>query len=152
MNSKISIKAALIILIVLYNMPAIAQTEGIIDEKMEILIHITSGPENPTKAALGFLVAKTAIEEGHVVTLFLAGDAVQLLRNEVLANLTGLGTGKLKDHYDAIVAGGGTFYLSGMSGNSRGVLEDDIKDKPAEFAQPSVLLQLAIDSDRMFVY
>jgi len=35
--------------------------------------------ENPTLAALGFLVAKTAIEEGHTVTLFLAGDAVKLL-------------------------------------------------------------------------
>jgi uncharacterized protein len=42
-----------------------------------ILIHLTHGPEHPTKAALAFLVAKAAIEEGHAVTLFLAGDAVQ---------------------------------------------------------------------------
>ena len=40
-----------------------------------ILVHITSGPEHPTRAALGFLVAKAAIEEGHSVNLFLAGDA-----------------------------------------------------------------------------
>ena len=86
------------------------------------------------------------------MTLFLAGDAVQLLRNDVLDNLRGLGTGSLKDHYNAIVTGGGKFYLSGMSGKSRGVLEEDIKDKPAEFAMPKVLLQLAVDSDRMFVY
>jgi predicted peroxiredoxin len=97
-------------------------------------------------------MAKTAIEEGHSVTLFLAGDAVQLFRNEVLDNLTGLGTGKLRDHYDAIVKGGGKFYLSGMSSKARGVLEGDLKDKPAEFAMPKVLLKLAIDSDRTFVY
>lgn len=63
------------------------------DKKMKFLIHITQGPENPTRAALGLLVARTAIEEGHTVFVFLAGDAVQLLRNEVIENLAGLGTG-----------------------------------------------------------
>jgi predicted peroxiredoxin len=121
-------------------------------EKMKILIHVTSGPENPTRAALAFLMAKTALEEGHVVTLFLAGDAVQLFRSDVLDNLSGLGTGKLREHYDAIVKGGGKFYLSGMSSKARGVLDGDLKDKPAEFAMPKTLLQLSVDSDRMFVY
>jgi len=31
------------------------------------------------------LVAKTAVESGHQVTLFLAGDAVSLLKDEVIA-------------------------------------------------------------------
>ncbi|CAN5718962.1 hypothetical protein BH20ACT14_BH20ACT14_00640 [soil metagenome] len=48
------------------------------------LVHMTSGPESPTRAALGFLVAKAAVEEGHEVVLFLAGDSVQLLRDSVL--------------------------------------------------------------------
>ena len=60
-----------------------------------LLIHVTHGPESPTRAALGFLVARTALDEGHEVALFLAGDAVQLLRNAVLDNLAGLGTGSL---------------------------------------------------------
>jgi len=42
----------------------------------KILVQLTIGPENPTRAALAFLVAKSAIEEGHSVSLFLAGDAV----------------------------------------------------------------------------
>src|SRR5688500_15304746 len=70
-------------------------------EKKKILVHITNGPENPTRAALGFLVAKTALEEGHEVTLFLAGDGVKLLQDSVLNNLMGVGTGKLREHYDA---------------------------------------------------
>jgi len=121
-------------------------------KKMKLLIHITVGPENPTRAALGFLTARTALEEGHTVTLFLAGDAVQLLRNNVLDNLTGLGTGKLREHYDAIVSKGGKFYLSGMSSKARGITEEDLKDKPAEFAMPDVLVRLSIESDKMFVY
>ena len=71
-----------------------AQNESKKFPSMKILVHITCGPENPTKAALGFLMARTAIEEGHTVTLFLAGDAVQLFRNDVLDNLAGHGTGK----------------------------------------------------------
>ena len=118
----------------------------------KILVHITHGPENPTRAALGFLVAKTAIEDGHSVSLFLAGDAVRLLQDSVLNTLTGVGTGKIREHYEAIVKGNGKFYLSGNSSKARGITETDIKGKPAEFALPNVLVRLSIDSDRMFTY
>lgn len=118
----------------------------------KILVHITHGPEHPTRAALGFLVAKTALEEGHTVSLFLAGDAVQLMRDAVLDHLAGLGTGKLRESFDGIVAGGGRFYLSVMSGQGRGVSEADIAGKPAEFVMPKVLVKLALEHDRMFTY
>jgi hypothetical protein len=39
-----------------------------------------------------------------------------------------------------------------MSSNARGVNEGDLKGKPAEFAQPSVLLRLSLEHDRMFTY
>jgi uncharacterized protein len=120
--------------------------------KARILIHVTQGPENPTRAALAFLVAKTALNEGHAVSLFLAGDAVQLLREGVLDNLTGLGTGKLREHYDAIVKAGGRFYLSGGSSKARGVSEADLNGRPAEFGSPEVLLRLSLEHDRMFTY
>ena len=119
---------------------------------MKILIHLTHGPERPTVAALAFLVGKTAIEKGHTVNMFLAGDAVQLMRVATLETLQGLGTGKLQEHYEAIVAGGGKFYLSGMSAKARGLAQSDLNQKTSEFAMPDVLLELAIDSDRMFVY
>ena len=41
-----------------------------------LLAHITADPNDPTRAALGSLVAGTAAEEGHDVNMFLAGDAV----------------------------------------------------------------------------
>lgn len=152
MDIKIILKTILLVLIVSFSLDVFAQTETIADEKMKVLIHITTGSENPTRAALGFLVAKTAIEEGYAVTLFLAGDAVQLIRKDVLDNLAGLGTGSLRGHFDAIIEGGGKFYLSGMSAKSRGVTVTDLSDKTAEFAMPKVLLQLSMESDRMFVY
>jgi predicted peroxiredoxin len=120
--------------------------------KKKILVHITQGPDDPTRAALGFLVAKTALEEGHEVNIFLAGDGVKLLQDAVLDSLTGLGTGKLREHYDSIVKNKGKFYLSGNSSKARGLTEADLAGKPAEFALPSVLVRLSIESDRMFTY
>jgi predicted peroxiredoxin len=121
-------------------------------QKPRILVHLTSGPENPTRAALAFLVARTAVEQGHSVSLFLAGDAVQVLRDAALDNLTGLGTGRLREHFDVIAKGGGRFYLSGMSSNARGMTATELHGKPAELAPPTILLKLALEHDRMFTY
>lgn len=118
----------------------------------KILVHITHGPEHPTRAALGFLVARSALDEGHSVSLFLAGDAVQLFREQVLDSLVGLGTGPLREHYDALIAGGARFYLSGLSAKSRGLSDADLEGKPAEYAMPNVLVRLAVDHDRLFSY
>ncbi len=120
--------------------------------KVSILIHLTQGPENPTVAALAFLVAKTAVDEGHSVTMFLAGDAVQVMRENVIENLQGLGTGFLKEHLKTLTDAGCTFYLSGMSSKSRGLSAEDIPVKNIEFSSPSLLLKLSLEHDKIFVY
>lgn len=113
-----------------------------------LLINLTHGPEAPTRAALGFLVGRAAVEEGHQVSLFLAGDAVQLLREAVLDSLVGLGTGSLRESYDAIVERGGTFYVSGMSSKARGFEPNG----QAEAAMPSRLIELVLEADRVLTY
>ena len=118
----------------------------------KILIHVTTGPDDATKAALSFFVAKTALAEGHQVTMFLAGEAVRLFSDEVLSTLEGVGTGKLQEHYDDLVAGGGQFFLSGMSAKARGFDESLIKGRPAEFAMPSKLVALLVESDKNLTY
>ena len=114
----------------------------------KILVHITRGPEDPTRAALGFLVARSASEAGHDVSLFLAGDGVQLLRKPVLESLVGLGTGSLRESYDALTAAGAKFYVSGMSSKVRGFEPDGV----AEASMPSKLVELALEHDRVFTY
>lgn len=56
----------------------------------KFLVHVTCGVENPSKAALAFLVSRSALDEKHEVTMFLAGDAAQLVRPAVVENLSGL--------------------------------------------------------------
>ncbi len=118
----------------------------------KILVHITHGTEHPTRAALGFHVAKAAIDEGHSVTLFLAGDGVQLMRDGAIDHLSGLGTGNLRELYDAVVSSGVKIYLSGMSSKSRGLREEELEGKPYEFGSPKDLVKLSLEHDRLFTY
>jgi len=111
-------------------------------------VNVTNGPEHPTRAALGFLVARAAVEQGHTVSLFLAGDAVQLLREPVLDSLVGLGTGSLRESYDVLVEAGARFYVSGMSSKARGFEPDGV----AEPALPGRLVELALEADRVLTY
>lgn len=74
------------------------------------------------------------------------------MRDGAIDNLSGLGTGNLRELYDAVVAAGVKIYLSGMSAKSRGLTEDDLEGKPYEFGLPSDLVRLAVEHDRMFTY
>jgi len=145
-------KTFLTLIISILSLMSTAQTTSNKTAATKFLIHVTTGQDNPTKAALAFLVAKTALEDGHQVNLFLAGDAVLLLKDEILNSVTGLGTGKLTDHYKVIVEKGGKFFLSGNSSKARNLTEEDIKGKPATFAMPNVLVKLATESEKVFTY
>ncbi len=118
----------------------------------KFLVHIHTGPETPTKATLGCLVALTALKEGHEVDLFLAGDAVHLFASETRASLEGLGTGRLADHLPAIAEAGGRFHLSGKSAQARGYDNSLLADLPAQFAMPDVLVRLAAEADVVLTY
>ena len=129
-----------------------AQAPSPATRPMKILVHITHGPEAPTRAALGFHVARAAVDEGHAVTVFLAGDAVQLMRDGTLDQLTGLGTGKLRELHDALVAGGVSFYLSAGSSQARGLTEAELRGKKVQWGSPRDLVRLAVEHDRLFTY
>lgn len=117
-----------------------------------LLVHLASGPEHPTRAALAFLVARAAVEEAHEVSLFLAGDAVQLLRPEVRASLVGLGTGSLGESFDVAVAGGAGLYASGQSSKARGLDDAVLSAAGATPSPPSKLVELVFEHDRVLCY
>lgn len=117
-----------------------------------LLVHITHGPEAPTRAALGFLVAKSASDAGHEVTVFCAGDAAYLLKDAVVEHTKGIGTGALSDSLPAIVDAGVPIHVSGGSSKTRGVTESDLEGKGARFATPADLVELTFAADRVLCY
>ena len=117
-----------------------------------LLVHVATGPENVTRAALGLLVAKTALAAGHDVDVFLAGDGVGLLRPETLDAGHGIGTGHLREHVDALVTGGARLFASGLSSKARGLSADALGGLPVEMAPPDRLVVLAFEADRVISY
>jgi len=117
-----------------------------------LLVHITHGPEAPTRAALGFLVAKAASEAGHNVTVFCAGDAAYLLKDAVIEHTKGIGTGALSDSVPAVVGLGVSIFVSGGSSKTRGVTAADLDTKGASFATPAQLVELTFAADRVLCY
>jgi len=93
-------------------------------------------------------VARTAVDEGHEVQVFIAGDGVQLVREETAAAAQGIGTGSVAEHLEALRGAGVTVYLSGMSSKARGIEGG----KGYELAPPQKLLELAVWSETTLVY
>lgn len=118
----------------------------------KLLVHLVSGPEHPTRGALAFLVARTAAENGHEVSMFLAGDGVAFLRDVTMDAAHGIGTGSVREHYTAIVEAGVRIYASGMSSKARGVEPAALGDETVEFAPPDRLVELVMGADRVVTY
>lgn len=114
----------------------------------KLLVHLATGPENPTRAALALLVARTAAGEGHDVRVFLAGDAVHLARPETAAAVQGVGTGSLEEHWAALREAGVAIYLSGLSSKARGIEGG----QGVELSPPQKLVELAVWADTTLTY
>lgn len=119
---------------------------------MRFLIHLTTGVENPTKAALAFLVAATALADGHDVDVFVAGDGVSALRAESAALMQGIGTGSISDHLDTLRAGHAGLFASGMSAAARGLTPELLQAQGFAPAPPNKLVELVVAADRTITY
>ena len=115
-----------------------------------ILFLLVTGPENPTRAALGLLVARTARSEGHEVQVFLAGDAVDFARAETAAAASGVGTGSISEHLDALAEAGAPLFLSGMSSKARGI--DASVREGIELVQPQKLVELIAAAEKTVTF
>ena len=117
-----------------------------------VLVHIYSGLESKNKITLGLLVALTAEKNDHKVTLFLAGDGVQILNCKKAGEIVGEGTGDLYEHLQNLKNSKVTIYVSGISAQSRGYDEKLLNGYTAEFVMPDVLVEESIKADSVLCY
>ena len=117
-----------------------------------VLVHIYSGLESKNKVTLGLLVALTAEKNDHKVTLFLAGEGVQILNCKKAGEIVGQGTGDLYEHLQNLKKSKVTIYVSGMSTKSRGYDEKLLDGYTAEFVMPDVLVEESIKADSVLCY
>ncbi len=117
-----------------------------------VLVHIYSGLDSINKVTLGLLVALEAEKNDHKVTLFLAGDGVNLLSCKKAGEIVGQGTGDLFDHLENLKNSKVRIYVSKASAKSRGYDEKLLKGYSAEFAMPDVLVDESIKADSILCY
>ena len=117
-----------------------------------VLVHVYSGLESQNKVTLGLLVALEAEKNDHKVTLFLAGDGVNLLSCKKAGEVVGQGTGDLYDHLKNLKNSKVSIYVSGLSAKSRGYDEKLLEGYNADFAMPDVLIDESIKADSVLCY
>lgn len=117
-----------------------------------VLVHIYSGLESINKVTLGLLVALTAEKNDHKVTLFLAGEGVEILSCKKASEIVGKGTGDLYEHLKDLKNSKITIYVSGNSAKSRGYDQALLDGYKAEFVSPGVLVEESIKADSVLCY
>ena len=77
-----------------------------------LLIVASTGPEDPTRASIPFHIAVNGAKpNGTEVAVALAGDAAELLKPDVIANVLGLGIPPLRELLDKCLEKDVSFYV-----------------------------------------
>ena len=71
----------------------------------------TYGSDDPTRAALPLLSATGAIEAGHDTEVFLLGEAVYLMKEEIANALNPVGWRNVGEVLRELIDGGARFYI-----------------------------------------
>ena len=135
--------------------------------KKNYFIHFTSDPmENPSAAIMSINASSEALNQGHIVTYFAAGDGVRILLKDVIKNLHtvtshGGGFGKISQMAENLLLefsnNGGIIHVSEGSFNTYGINQDNYKEHLIEVSKifwsyPKELIQESSKADIVFSY
>ena len=118
----------------------------------KVLVHIQNGLESKNKVTLGLLVALTAEKNDHKVTLFLSGDAINLLNCKKTCEIVGEGTGDLYEHLENLKKSKIFIYILGISAKSMGYNETLLDEYKVVFAMVDVLVEESIKADTVLSF
>lgn len=71
----------------------------------------TYASDDPTRAVLPFLGAKAALEAGHEAEVFLLGEGVYLMKDEVADACNPVGWPNVGDVVRDVISAGGALYI-----------------------------------------
>lgn len=76
-----------------------------------LLAAATSGSDDPTRAALPLLAARGALDSGNEAEVFLMGEAVYLMKDEIAAAMDPVGWPNVGGIINGLVSDGVKFYV-----------------------------------------
>jgi len=130
-------------------------------------VHLTSDPmKNPSSAMMSIAAASEALNQGHAVTFFAAGDGTKILIKDVIQNLhtvTSLGGGsnKISQRLEKSIIefsnNGGVIHVSEGSILTFGVTQKNYKEhlidvKKINWSYPKELIEVSSKADIVFSY
>lgn len=92
---------------------------------MKVVVAVTSGTEDPTRATLGILAAKAAAERGHEVIVWLQGEGVVLANRNVYPTVQGVNMPPMKDALEFLLDAGVPLWVCEACGKARDVHPDN---------------------------
>ncbi|HET8702006.1 MAG TPA: DsrE family protein [Nitrococcus sp.] len=92
---------------------------------MKVIITVTSGTDDPTRATLGMLAAKAAVGQGHDVIVWLQGEAVTLANHNVYLSVVGVNMPPMKDAVEFLVTNKVPLWVCQACGKGRNVGPDN---------------------------
>ena len=121
---------------------------------------VTSPDVDPLKVVVGMSCAARAIEDGHTLDVFFAGDAVQLLHAEYIADLDeriDVPAGMCWELLEVMMDGANGIYCSTASQAAFGVTQEDgsetlVKGLDLHWSGPPGVIALAADAEVTMVY
>src|SRR3984885_1649534 len=85
-------------------LPFLRTAPSIGQQKLKIFIKSAWGSDDPTRASFPFLHGTALAEAGHEVQIFLLGEAVSLMRDSTLNDITPVGWPPLKEILPKVLA------------------------------------------------
>ena len=92
---------------------------------MKVVVSVSSGTDDPTRATLGMLAAKVAADQGHEVVAWLQGEAAVIANKHVYLKIQGINMPAMKDVIEALVAAKVPLWVCEACGKGRNVTPDN---------------------------
>jgi predicted peroxiredoxin len=117
-----------------------------------LLIVASAGPQDPSRSCIPLHIAANGATPGGVDSaIAFAGDAVNLLKPEVIAELKGLGIPPLSELMQKCVAQNLRFYVCKGCAEARGVTAEMLGPN-ASMIMPPDLVRLTMEADRVLSF
>ena len=136
-------------------------------QKKSYFVHLTSDPmKNPSAAMMSIAAASEALNQGHYVTFFAAGDGTKILIKDVIQNLhtvtsLGGGTNKISQRLEKSIIdfsnNGWVIHISEGSIATFGVSQKNYKEylidvNEINWSYPKELIEESSKADIVFSY
>jgi predicted peroxiredoxin len=124
-------------------------SQGSNHKQLNIMMKSAWGSDDPTKAAFPFLHSLALAGAGHIVQIFLLGEAVSLMRSSVAAAVVPVGWPPLGDTMRKVADKKVQIYACGACSRARSVVQADLDQWGAKFGNPTIFVSLVEWADRV---